>query len=84
MQFTDFSTKWDPASGAWSFKLEGLLEGDDETAREILANWQHALSKSAIRAVFNDTARVLVLMPATTAEAPPVRRFSVEGGLLEN
>lgn len=84
MQFTEFSTKWDPASGAWSFKLGGLLEGDDETARENLATWQRLLSKSTVRAHFNESARVFILMPAVTADAPPVHRFSVEGGLLED
>lgn len=83
-QFTEFQTKWDPATGKWTFRLEGLMDGDEETARETLATLQRTIAKSALRGVFNDTARTLMLMPAAEPGAAPVHRFSLEGGLFEN
>ena len=83
-QFTEFVTKWDPITAKWTFRLEGLIDGDEETARETLATLQRTVEKSALRARFNDAVRTLMLMPAAESGAAPVHRFSLEGGLFEN
>ena len=83
-QLTGFETKWEPATGVWTFRLEGLIEGDDETARETLAAFQAALAKSPLRARFNDAARRIVPVRSADAALPTTQRFGVEGGFFEN
>ncbi|MEO6001807.1 MAG: hypothetical protein ABIZ04_04365 [Opitutus sp.] len=83
-QFTDYLTKWDAETGKWSFRVEGVIEGDEETARESLTRLERGLEKSALRARLKDGGRVLVQLPAATADATPTHRFIMEGGLLED
>jgi hypothetical protein len=83
-QLTRFETKWEPATGRWTFRLEGLIEGDDETARETLASFQAAVGKSPLHARFNDAGRTLTAVPAVGSALPTTQRFGVEGGFFEN
>jgi hypothetical protein len=84
MQFTDYAAKWDASTGGWTFKIDGLIEGDEETAKESLTAFERTVEKSPLRARFNESTRVLILMPAAGPDAAPVHRFTVEGGLFEN
>ncbi|MGC4072599.1 MAG: hypothetical protein QM760_08790 [Nibricoccus sp.] len=81
---TDFNVKWEPATGVWSFRLEGQIEGDEETAREALTAFQKQLVKSPLRARFNDATRVIVPIPVVGTELPAAQRFNLEGTLFEN
>ena len=83
-QFTDYVTKWDAETAKWSFRLEGVIEGDDETARESLNALQRQLERGPLRVRVKDGGRILVQLPALTTEATPTYRFILEGGLLEN
>jgi len=85
IRLSDLSVKWEGASGGWSFRIEGSIEADEETAREILGALQRQLGKSPLRVRFNATAQAVVAMPVTLgATVPEEQRFSLEGGLLEN
>jgi hypothetical protein len=83
-QLSDLSIKLDPERGKWSFRLEGRIEGDEETARESLAALQRALEKSPLHARFNDAVRVIVVLPSLATATTPIHRFAVEGGLFED
>jgi len=83
-QLTDLSAKLDPETGKWIFRLEGRIEGDQETARESLAALQRSLEKSPLHARFNEAMRVITLLPSVVTEATPIHRFAVEGGLFED
>jgi hypothetical protein len=83
-QFTDFSAKWDATAATWSFRLEGQLEGDEETARDSVAALQRNLEKSPFAVRLNDGLRTVVPVPAASPDAPLAYRFALEGGLFEN
>jgi len=83
MQLNDVTTKWEPATEKWTFRLEGQIEGDDDVSRESLAAFQKLLVKSPWRARFNDAVRTVMPAPGASPENPPAQRFGVEGGLFE-
>jgi hypothetical protein len=84
MSLSDCSVKWDPASATWSFRLEGQIDGDEDTARETLSSFQRGLTKGVLRIRFADGVRTLVPVPAAGGELPVLHRFSVEGGFFES
>ena len=85
MRLTDFNIKWDGPAGGWSFRLDGAIDSDEETAHELVAALQRHLVKSPLRARFPDTSRAVVSYPITIgAAAPEVQRFSLEGVMLED
>ncbi len=81
---TDFQVKWDAATKGWSFRLDGQIEGDEETAREALASFQKILARSPLRARFNDATRAIAPVPVAGNELPTAQRFNLEGTLFEN
>jgi hypothetical protein len=83
LSLTDFSTKWDEATNGWTFRLEGQIAAEEETARELLGAWQKLLARSPLRAEFTDGTRAIVPVPVPGDGIPTTHRFSVEGGLLE-
>ncbi len=83
ISLTDFSAKRDDNTSAWTFRLEGQIAAEDEIARELLTAWQKQLTKSPLRARFNDGARAVVAVPVIGDGIPSTQRFALEGGLLE-
>jgi hypothetical protein len=78
------AVKWDESSG-WTFRLEGTVQADEETAREIVAALQRQLAGSPLKIRSNDSARaVMAIARAANSTAPEMQRFSFEGGILEN
>jgi hypothetical protein len=85
IRLSDLNVKWEPETGGWSFRLEGAIEADEETAREIIGTLQRQLANSPLRARFSATAQAVVAMPVTLGSAArEEQRFSVEGVMLEN
>ena len=82
-QFTDFSARWDATASTWSFRLDGQIEGDEETARDSVAALQRNLEKSPFAVRLNDGLRTIVLVPPASPDAPSAYRFALEGGLFE-
>lgn len=80
---TEFTSKWDDATKGWTFRLEGQIAADDETARDVLNAWQKNLLKSPLRARVYDGARAIVPVPIAGSQISSHQRFSLEGGLFE-
>lgn len=86
IRLTDLAVKWEgtPAAG-WTFRLDGVVEADEETAREYIGALQRQLVKSPLRARIVATAQTAVAAPVSSrAPARDEQRFSLEGVMLEN
>ena len=81
---TEFQCRHDPATARWRFRLEGRVDGDEETAHDLLTSLQRQLTRSVFQARFDDTARVIVPVSIAADALPDSQRFAVEGGLFEN
>ncbi len=85
MRLSDLTVKAEAAPGGWSFRLDGVIEADEETAREIIGTLQRQLVRSPLRARFHATAQAVVAMPVIFGQAArDEQRFSLEGVMLEN
>ena len=82
-RLTDFSVKRETETGGWTFRVDGMIESDDETARDLIKNMQHQLEKSPFRARFTDSARVLNAAPVSSFTTSESQRFTMEGVVLE-
>jgi len=82
-RLTDFNVTWDAETSVWSFRIDGMIEADEETARELITGMQTQLAKSPLRARFNESARLLVAMPVNPSNTGEVQRFNFEGVVLE-
>ena len=83
MRLSELSVKWEEVGG-WTFRLEGSVEGDEDTAREIVATLQRQLAKSPLHVRSNETARAVVpVMRSPNATTPEIQRFGIDGGILE-
>ncbi len=84
MRLTELTVKWEETIG-WTFRLEGVVEADEDTSREIVAALQRDLAKSPLRVHSNEMARSVASVSGNASTAgPELQRFSVEGGMLEN
>ncbi len=85
IRLTDLTVKWEGAAAGWSFRLDGAIEADEETAREIIGTLKKQLTQSPLRARFIATAQAMVSMPVTAGNvAHEEQHFSLEGVMLEN
>ena len=84
MRLSELTVKWEETVG-WTFRLEGVVEADEDTSREIVAALQRDLAKSPLRVRSNEAARAVTTSSRNAnTPVPNVQRFSVEGGMLEN
>jgi hypothetical protein len=84
MRLTNLEVKWDDAGGGWTFRMEGLIESDDETARESVAGLQRQLATSPLKVRSSESMRAISAVPRSiNSSGPDMQRFSVEGGILE-
>jgi len=84
IRLTDLTVKWEAANSGWSFRIDGAIEADEETAREVIGTLQRHLEKSPLRARFNATAQAVMAAPVALGQvAHEEQRFSVEGVMLE-
>ena len=82
-RLTEFNVKWEPENNSWSFRIDGMIDADEDTARELITELQTQLTKSPLRARFIESARVLIAMPINPTSAVEVQRFALEGVVLE-
>lgn len=84
VRLNDLSVKWEEPTG-WTFRIEGIVESDEETTREIVAGLQRQLAASPLKVRSNESARAVMSMARNVnASGPEMQRFSLEGGILEN
>ncbi len=84
IRLTELTVKWEEGSG-WTFRLEGVVEADEETSHEVVASFQRLLARSALRVHSNELPRaVAALSRNPNLPVPEIQKFAVEGGLLEN
>ena len=79
MRLTDLSVKWEE-TGGWTFRLEGVVEADEETSREICGNPATAAGQEFFAHSFNDETAAAPWLPSprnTNATVPEMQRFSV-------
>lgn len=81
-RLTEFTVKWDEATGAWSFHIEGMLDGDEETARAALVALRKQMTRGPLRVRFPDAGRSGSV--AVRGGDTPLQRFALEGGLFED
>jgi hypothetical protein len=68
----------------WIMRLEGIIETDEDSAREHLRSFERQLARSVVRARIPATGRAAVLLPPEGDRTTPALRFVLEGGLLED
>lgn len=83
IQLTEYTVKWDAAALRWSFHVEGQIEGDEESNREVVGNFQKQLERGPLHAHLSDNSRGFVAVTAA-GENNLIQRFSWEGTLFEN
>lgn len=84
VRLTDFSVRWSAEDAAWLFQCEGVVNGDDETARETIAGLKRHLERSPLRIRFNDAQGPAGRMASAGFVGIAQQRFAMEGRLFEN
>lgn len=85
VRLSDFNVKLDEGSGTWSFRFEGTVEADEDTAREILSTVQKQMSRGPLRVKGTDGMRAVIPTAVAPGGAPSeTQRFVMEGTMLEN
>jgi hypothetical protein len=85
MRLTEVTIRWETAERSyWAFRIEGTIEGDPESSREILNAFQGQLVRSPFKAKVNEQTRVLAPHYSGTARNADMHRFVLEGGLFED
>lgn len=84
-RLTEFVVKWNDDTGAWTFQCEGLIVGDDDSAREALAAFQRHLAKGPLHIRFSENQAGFGRAAVGGASAAVTQqRFNLEGTLFEN
>jgi hypothetical protein len=74
----------DDNAAGWTMRIEGVIEGDDESARESIAALERHLARSVFRVRIPDTGRGIATLHQPGTPGTEAVRFVLEGGLLEN
>jgi hypothetical protein len=84
VRLSEYRTEMDPGTGAWSFELLGVIGGDEEGGRPVLAGIRKQLEQGPLQARFRDAGRIDV-RTAGGAAAPGTESvgFNLGGTLLE-
>lgn len=81
-RLTSFNVRWSEEDGGWSFRLEGSLEADPETASSMTAALRRQFATGPFRARILDEVRAPRALVVGNANV--VQRFTLEGTLFEN
>ncbi|RKX35566.1 MAG: hypothetical protein DRP71_03265 [Verrucomicrobia bacterium] len=81
VQLSHFLVTWNNESKDWTFRIEGTLEADPETARMTIRSIRRQLSKSPLQVRFIESVRPEVELSLATEAT--LQRFTLEGGLFE-
>ena len=84
-RLTEFAVKWNEGDATWTFSCEGLIAGDDESAREALSALQHHLARGPLRIRFTDTQSAAGRTGlGTGSPSAGQQHFNLEGVLFAN
>jgi hypothetical protein len=83
-RLTEFSVRWSAEDAAWLFLCEGVINGDDETARETIDGLKRQLERSPLRVRFNEAQGPATRMASAGYVGVGQQRFNLEGRLFEN
>lgn len=84
MRLTELTVKWEEGSG-WTFRLEGIVQADEEMSHEIVASLQRLLARSPFRVHSNELSRAVSIAARNpNLPVPETQKFAIEGGMLEN
>ena len=84
IRLTELTVQWEEESRGWSYRLEGTIEADVESAPDFVTALLRQLAKSPFRVRSNDNARAVIPMPRTAnSTGPELQRFSIGGDMLE-
>ncbi len=84
VRLTEFSVRWDEQTGAWTLQCEGLISGDEDSAREMLDSLRRNLAQGPLRIRFSDTQAGFGRAAVGGAGGAAQQRFNLEGTLFEN
>lgn len=80
-RLSEFSVRWDDSREQWSFRLEGVIDADVETARAMLATMRRKLVECPLRIRLAEGTREPIALVANRGTIAAQQRFSMEGGL---
>ncbi|HEU5078636.1 MAG TPA: hypothetical protein VFT72_05455 [Opitutaceae bacterium] len=84
-QLLEFNSRWDEATGKWSFHVEGQIEGDEDTNREAMDNVLRQLARGPLRVHMSENSASFVGSTNFGNEGGrATQRFAWEGTLFEN
>ncbi len=81
---SDLMVALDPSTNKWSVHLEGEVEGDEETARDLVDTFQRQTAHGPLHLKFLDNARTFAPIAAPGTDAVSSERFGLEGTLFED
>jgi hypothetical protein len=81
VQLSHFLVTWNSESRKWTFRIDGSLEADPETARNTINSIRRQLGKSPLRVRFVESVRPEVELSLATEAT--LQRFTLEGGLFD-
>ena len=82
-RLNEFWVKWDQVERRWTFRADGTVEADDETARTIVAAVGRQLARSPLRVRVAETSRAGAALNMMNRGAT-VQNFSLEGAVHED
>ncbi len=83
-RLNELTVKWDEATSKWGFRLEGQIDGDEDTCREALTTLQKTVSRGIFRGRMNGAARSMVPISTAGVDGAVAQRFTLEGTLFED
>jgi len=81
VQLSNFLVTWNSESAAWTFRIDGMLEADPETAHNTINSIRRHLTQSPFHVRFIESVRPEVELSLATEAT--MQRFTLEGALFE-
>ena len=75
--------KWEAAEARWTFRADGTIEADEDTARALLATMNRQLARSPLRVRVVEGARNNAAT-VVQGDGTMLQSFTLEGGIFEN
>jgi len=83
-RLTDFSVRWDETNQEWTFRIDGVIDADVQTARAMITTMRRQLADCPLRVRLAEGARQPVALVSNLGASASQQRFALEGGLFAN